>query len=255
MQDARHHSMATHRITLSPSTIVCVLACVAAFLVLASVAGQWTKSLAGPTRADLLIALFNIDEEGTIPSYFSASLLFFAAVLLAAIAWLKRNVRAPFAAGWTFLSFAFLCMAIDEAAGIHDVLVDRLTRRLLGEPTLSVFYFAWVIPGIATVLVFSIVFFKFFLHLPRATRVVVLRAAALFIGGAVGVELIEGYYATSHGHENLTFNMIATVQESMEMAGVIVFLYALLQFIQTHYGEVRIRLEGAAQGSGPVHED
>jgi hypothetical protein len=33
--------------------------------------------------------------------------------------------------------------------------------------------------------------------------------------------------------------MIATVEESCEMAGVIVFIYALLRYLADNYGEVR----------------
>ena len=75
-------------------------------------------------------------------------------------------------------------MAIDEGAGIHEFVLDRLTRDLFGDPTIGVLYFAWVIPGMAIVLVFSIVFFRFFRHLPRPTRSLVLLAAVLFVGGA-----------------------------------------------------------------------
>ena len=36
--------------------------------------------------------------------------------------------------------------------------------------------------------------------------------------------------------------MIATVEESCEMAGVIVFIYALLRYLADTYGEVRFLL-------------
>ena len=47
-------------------------------------------------------------------------------------------------------------------------------------------------------------------------------------GGAIGVELIGGRYLELHGVENLTYAMITTVEESLEMAGVIIFIWALL---------------------------
>jgi hypothetical protein len=68
-------------------------------------------------------------------------------------------------------------------------------------------------------------------------------AATLFLGGALGVELVGSRYAEFHGGENLTYNIIATVEESLEMAGVIVFIYALLKYIADNYEEVRFRLD------------
>jgi len=43
----------------------------------------------------------------------------------------------------------------------------------------------------------------------------------------------------SSGKEDLPYGMIATVEESCEMAGVIVFIYALLRYLADNYGEVR----------------
>ena len=47
-----------------------------------------------------------------------------------------------------------------------------------------------------------------------------------------------------HGERNLLFSMIATVEESLEMAGVIIFIWALLVHIADNYKEVRFRFEG-----------
>jgi hypothetical protein len=68
-------------------------------------------------------------------------------------------------------------------------------------------------------------------------------AATLFIGGALGFELVGGRWVELHGKENLTCSMIATVEESLEMAGVIVFIYALLKYIAENYNEVRFRFD------------
>jgi hypothetical protein len=68
-------------------------------------------------------------------------------------------------------------------------------------------------------------------------------AAILYIGGAIGVELIGGRYAELHGEENWTYSMITTVEESLEMAGLIVFIWALLEYCADNYKEVRFRFE------------
>jgi hypothetical protein len=134
-------------------------------------------------------------------------------------------------------------LAVDEAGRIHELL-NRPTKELLGNLATGIFYFAWwVIPGVAITLVFGLSFLKFFIHLPLQIRLLVLLAAILYIGGAVGVELIGSRYAEQHGIENLTYNMITTLEETLEMAGVITFVRALLTYIETNYGEVRFRFE------------
>lgn len=235
---------AINRITFIPRKITQTLGIAAAFLVLASVTGQLVKYLGGHDFVYGLIRLFYVDYENTVPSFFSASLLLMAALLLALIATLKQAAHATYRFQWALLSCTFLFMAIDEAASIHEMLIGPM-RGLLGQEARGVFFFAWVIPGIAVVMIFGLFYLQFLLHLPVKTRGNVVLAATLYLGGAIGMELIGGRYADVHGMDNLTYSMAATVEESLEMAGVIIFIYALLHYIADNYREIRIQLVSA----------
>jgi hypothetical protein len=144
--------------------------------------------------------------------------------------------------------FRIFVHGVDEAWSIHERLITPV-RGLLGDGPLGILYFAWVIPGIAVVFVLTLSFLGFLLRLPAKTRFSFLVAATLFIGGALGIELVGGRYAELHGVENLTYSMIATVEESLEMAGVIVFIYALLKYIADNYNEVRFRFDNFEENS------
>jgi hypothetical protein len=234
--------MVINQVSLNPSSIARGLGAVAFLLVLASTGGQLTAYLTGHMRVYGLVRLFNVDAEQNIPTFFSTLLLLFAALLLAVITILKRKQTASYVTHWAILSFGFLFMATDEACSFHEQLVAPV-RKLLGGGNLGVFYYAWVIPGIALVLVLALFFIKFLLHLPVKTRLTFLMAAILYLGGAIGCDLIEGRYAELHGAHNLTFNMIATVEEGLEMAGAILFIWALLVYIADNYQEVRFRFD------------
>ena len=241
--------MAINQIRLNPSAVARVLGAVAFLLVLASIGGQLAKYLLGHERGYGLIPLFYVDAEQNIPTVFSVLLLFSAALLLAVITVLKNRQRDPDISRWAVLAAGFLLMAVDEASSLHEKLVTPV-RALLGDGPLGIFYFAWVIPGIALVAALALFFLRFLLRLPARTRFTFVFAGILFVGGAIGFELIGGRYAELHGHQNLTYSMIATVEESLEMAGVIVFIYALLKYIDDNYEEVRFRfgdLEGKAR--------
>jgi hypothetical protein len=114
-------------------------------------------------------------------------------------------------------------MAYDEAFQVHERL--NIPVGMHSDGSLGVFYFPWVIPGIALVFVLGLHFLRFWLHLPVATRLRFLMAATFYIGGAIGVELIGSRHAELHGYENWTYSMIATLEESLEMAGLIVFIW------------------------------
>jgi hypothetical protein len=232
--------METSPISLNPPSIIRVLSTVAFLLVLASIAGQLSRFLLGQGHVFGFVNLFNLDAEMNIPTFFSALLLLIAALLLALISLLKGKPKDPDLSKWTILSFGFLFMAFDEAFQVHEGL-DFPVRRLLGDGDLGIFYFAWVIPGLALALILSLYFLKFLWRLPRKTMRTFLIAASLYLGGCIGFELIGGRYVELYGFDNLTYTLIATLEESLEMAGVIVFIKALLEYIADNYAEVRFR--------------
>jgi hypothetical protein len=234
--------IAIKQISLNPSTIARILGAVAFLLVLASIGGQFAKYVYGHSHLKGLVPLFYIDKEENIPTYFSLLLLLFAALLLAVITLLNGKQRTPHVSKWAILSFGFLFMAYDEAFQVHERLVTPV-RTLLGDSNLGVFYYAWVIPGIALVLVLALFFLRFLLHLPAITRLRFMMAATLYIGGAIGFELIEGRYAELHGERNFTYSMIVTIEESLEMGGLIVFIWALLKYFADNHKEVQFRVE------------
>ena len=82
--------MTTKPIPLNPSSITRVLAASAVLLAMAGAAGQLTAFLTPHDNAYGLVRLFNLDAEQNIPTFFSSSLLLFAALLLAV--WISTRV-------------------------------------------------------------------------------------------------------------------------------------------------------------------
>lgn len=235
---ARHNTVAPisdwradiDRTHLSPSLVARVLAAVALLLILISFGLHLTALLTEHTLLDQLLPVFSANAEKNVPAYFSTFLLLFAAVLLAIIAVRERVQSGAPALYWAALSFGFLLMTIDEALSYHERLVGPF-RELLGDSLPSAFYYAWVVPGIALVLVLVLFFARFLMRLPANTRRAFLLAGALYIGGAIGMEMVGGYYVASGGAQDLTYYLITTAEEALEMAGAIVFIWALLTYI------------------------
>lgn len=240
--------MDINKFGLSPSATARALSKAAVLLVLASIGGQIAKYFLGHGQIFGLVNLFYVDEEKNIPSLFSTLLLLCSASLLAIIAILKNREDNPDTSKWAILAGGFLFMSVDEAWSIHEQLVEPF-RGILGTNYLGVFHYAWVIPGIAVVLLLAPFFVRFLLRLPATPRFRFILAGALYIGGAIGLELIGGYYDRLHGHENFTYSMIATIEESLEMAGLIVFIRALLEYIADSYREVHFLLHDSGENS------
>jgi len=230
-----------NEIALNRQTVVGVLSATALFLLVTSIAGQLMQIQFGSDRTHEFVRLFYVDLEGNIPTFFSASLLLFSSLLLTLISALKRKSPDSAWVQWAVLSLVLLCMAIDEASRIHESL-NGPARWLLGKYATGIFYHAWVILGMAIVLIVTLFYLRFFINLPQQTRRQFFLAAFTFLSGAVGMETVGGNYGESHGKDDLQYSLLATVEEGLEMAGVIIFINALFNYLIVHYRQVRIGL-------------
>ena len=233
-------TMAVEHLTVIPLKVARALGITALVLVLASIAGQLMKYVGNHDHVYGFIRLLYVDNENNIPTFFSSSLLLLSAILLALITASKTIERDAYRFQWKLLSFTFLYMAIDEAASIHELLGEPM-RGVLGQQAHGIFFFAWVIPGIAVAMALGLAYLKFLLALPAITRWRTVIAATLYLSGAIGMELIGARYSDLHGEENLAYSMIATVEESLEMTGTIIFIYTLLSYLADNYKDFRLR--------------
>lgn len=235
-QDMTHNG----EIPLSRRMIVRALAATALFLLSASIAGQLAKYAFGQ-QAYRFNRLFYVDFEGNIPTFFSSILLILASILLWFITILKKSYQDPYCRHWAMLAFILLFMAVDEAVGLHEML-DKVPW-VPGHRKGGIFHYGWVLFGMTMVIAVAISYLKFFFALPQPTRMQFFTAAAVFVGGAIGVEILEGNYSASHGGEgSLQFSMLTTVEEGLEMAGVIVLINALLNYLIDQH-EARLRFD------------
>ena len=172
---------------------------------------------------------FDLDTENSIPSYFSAALTLAVAMLFGLIGWIQRIRKERFAWHWIGLAIIFALLSLDEATAIHEALIERVRHLLhLG----GFLYFAWVVPGLIFVAVMLIGYFKFLVALPSRFRRLLIAAGALFVGGALGWEMVGAKYSTVFGSNNFGYQLLVSVEESFEMLGMAICLYALREFLR-----------------------
>lgn len=235
-------------LSLSPALIAKCLGVVTAFLIIASSVAVLTDYMTGRTYLIIhkLVSLFYVELELNAPAFFSTLLLLSAFALLSVISISKQKHRASFRFEWFVLTLGFLFMAFDETASIHERLIEPM-RSIIGEQSLGVLYFAWVVPAIVLVVCLGIFFLRFLINLPRRTAIYFLVAAAMYLGGALGLEMAEGWHSEINGKENFLYIAMTTLEETLEMTGTIVFIWALLEYIADLYKTVQFRFIGLPQ--------
>ena len=236
--------MPNRRITLKSNFLTRPLLLVVLLLIAINMAMQLYRIYTGQYATGL--ALMNLDGEANVPALFSTFLLLADAVVLLAIASLERMHGGRDAGKWFLLAGGFAVMGLDENLALHERLIEPMRHFLGGGHHLGVFYYAWLLPGIVLVAVLGVYFLPFVLRLPRRTMLSFVACAAIYLGGAVGVELIEGWWRENHSYRSIVYHLLVSLEEGMEMVGAIAFLQALLTYIAERFGELRVGFEGVA---------
>lgn len=189
---------------------------------------------------DIYINRFAMNMEMNFPTYFATFQLLLASILLFIIAAWKRVQKDKFRWHWMGLALLLLLFSVDEFTAMHE----RLEKLFKNFPDFNgLFAFKWVIPGIAFVLLFGLLYLMFFLHLEKRYKILFLASAILFFGGALGFEVIGGRFANYNDTRNFTFQMITTVEETLELGGISLLIYALLEYTKVCFSEMRFVLD------------
>lgn len=237
LSDVASHSLEMY---LSPRKTFRFLLLVVIGLIFSSLLGQSTYyyHLDYPL-SETFTQLSNVDSEQTIPALYSWSTLLLCSILLAIITYAKKVARNRYVTHWGALSIIFLYLSLDEALSLHEKTIEPLRSALKASGFL---YFTWVIPGAIFVIIFLLSFLPFLIHLPKKTRRLFLLSGIIFVTGTLGMEMVGGYYSSSYGEERMIYAIITTIEEFLEMLGVIVFIYALLSYMSSNMKGVELKV-------------
>ena len=229
-------------VVVSPDRIVRALAAVVCLLVGVSCLGQVSKFFLGHDHLFGLIRLTYLNGEATIPAWYSSSALLLCAGALAVVASAKRSRGDRWSRYWVGLALLFVYLSADESAGIHELWGKGIKDRF--APT-GFFLFAWVIPGMIAVLAIGLAYLKFLWNLPAETRRAFILAGCVFVGGALGVEMLGAKHLSIVGVHNFTHSLLITLEEAAEMFGVLILLHAVLQHLATECGVALVEIRAA----------
>ena len=199
----------------------------------------------------LAVKLFDVDGEGNIPAFYSAATLLICAILLAVITTIKRQTKDSYFWHWGGLSIIFLFLTWDEAVQIHEKLMNApMLYKILDWLKIEasgLLNFPWVIVGILAVIVVFIIYWKFLLSLPRKLQRLFIIAASLYVGGAIGMEMIGGLVLGNSSHldsyqNNILYILSISLEEILEMLGVILLIYSLLKYISSLLEKITINI-------------
>lgn len=232
MQDPFRISLNRKTVPLIFLSIVITLACVnAVMLVLYFKFGD---------RYLGIINYFDFGVEGNIPTIYSAFALLFCSMLLAIIAHMSFRKVDRNRYHWIGLALIFLFLAFDEGAQFHEKLGSLMERFMVAE---GYFYYLWVIPYSFALAIFCLFYYRFLKRLPRQISLRMILSAFLFLTGALGLEIISAAEVETMVGDDYTilYCFYYSVEELLEMLGVVLFLSTLLEYLHLEMKELSIQ--------------
>jgi hypothetical protein len=236
-----------------PRAVGAVLAMAIAVLLLLHAVSQVARFAFGRGTLWGFSSRVYFGAEASIPAWFSSSLLLLCGLMLLWIAAEHRRRTRGGAFWWAALGLIFLVLSVDEAAALHEMaspaflgLVEQLAATF-GGPFVYLARkpgYAWAFPALLLTVALGIGCLSFLRTLPSRTRRSFILAGGLFVGGAIGVELIGGRYSGEFGPDNVAFVLVLTLEETLEMVGLAVFAYALLAYVQGEFGAMEVAFGG-----------
>lgn len=242
--------MQAYRFNGSPRSFAHVLGVAICLLVCANIVRLVLRFGFGYDYLMGLGDLFDFHQEGNIPTFFSVSLALFSVVLLTIIALDARHRGNADARYWFVLAGGFLFLAYDEAFQVHEKMIGPMAS-LIGRRDAGILHFSWVLPAAIGVAALALYFLRFLLRMPAATRRRLLTAAALFLGGCLGLELIGGKYFAAHG-DVFTYHVLVMIEEGLEMAGLATLIHALVSHIAASGETLEFDLHEEPTAAAPV---
>lgn len=226
---------------IEPRTILRILWIITAIILSLGYLREIIGALQGVPREKILFNQIALDRENSLPTWWATILLAIAGSSMLLTGMLERGQLASTWRGWRWLGIGFLYASLDEAASLHE----HFGRLLMGLQTGGLLTYSWVIVGLAIVAVVGALFLPFLLRLPRRTAWRLVIAGAIFLGGAIGVEMFGGAVSQS-ADTGFAFQALFMLEETLEMLGVILGIRAVLLHIDQELGSPSFRIGGAA---------
>lgn len=180
-----------------------------------------------------VLSLFDMGSEMSIPTYYSQVILLAASVAAAFVAYDKWVRFDRWRYHWLVVSGALLWASVDEGATLHEKMsLINLPSRLGIQSDFLVF--SWVLPAILIIIVLGLVLFRFWWDLPGRTRWLFAISAIVFLGGAIGMEMISSRFISidlvNYPHSFTYRGIFWAIEEGMEQLGVLLIIYTILDY-------------------------
>jgi hypothetical protein len=222
------HEGSTMKIEMNTAKIVTFLSVAAAVFILANIIMLIIYFSIGDPDKFPFIQLIDLDQEANLPTLFSSIILLVSAFLFYLLSKNTVQQRSGDKRYWFGLSLVFLFLSFDESAMIHEDIGDFISQFINASGYL---YYPWFVIYSLLIIILGGYYIRFFFEMDRKLFLSFIRAAIIYLSGAIGFDLLGSKEISIHGADTLLYCIYFTIEESLEMFGVIYLIWILLNLL------------------------
>jgi hypothetical protein len=181
----------------------------------------------GPVPLEFL-RLF--DTPHSLTNWLQPTLLLIATGLLVVVAALAKQDADPQWRRWLALAGLFGFMSLDEAVNIDGHVAGFISGQLSTADPLNV-----LMPFAVIAAALGGYFTPLLGRIPRLDAVRFVCCAAIFVGGALGMEIVSQLIGNAAGRNSVHYIFAASVEETLETVGCTLFCLTLGSYVSKRW--------------------
>jgi hypothetical protein len=173
---------------------------------------------------------FDLDDESSVPTWFSQIIFFLIGILSLLAAYLDKKTASRRL--WGIIGITGIVFSIDEVAGLHEFFLQSLHVLFYKDASPTSSDNAWLL--VAPAILSAAVYFawKMWTLLPRRTVGLFVFAGATFLIGAIAVDMVTSLVPRE---TFLNQGVMAAIEETLELLGAVIVVYAIAEFLEKHH--------------------
>ncbi len=191
---------------------------------------------------------FDVDDEVSVPTWYSQILLLFIGLAAFAAAYLSE--KKAVARLWAVFGTIGVVYSIDEGSGLHEFVLQTLHVTFFEDASSTKSDNAWLIILPFVLLIAGWLVWSMIRYLPKRTMLLFVLAGFVFLTGAVGIDLLT---SVTERESFLHQGILAGLEEALEIFGSIIALYAIVDYIEKIHATQVKAIVTTIKNSRPSH--
>lgn len=173
---------------------------------------------------------FDLDDESSVPTWFSQVLFFILSVVAFFAAYLQTQKVKRFT--WSIIGLIGLIFSIDEVASLHEYVLQLIHVQFFQDSIATAYDNAWLFVAPLLIVIFGWLVWVMSRSLPARTVVLFALSGVLILTGAVFIDLLA---VVEERETFLNQGVIVSLEELLEILGGIIAVYATVDFLERHH--------------------